>query len=467
MFKKIKELFSLSSSITEKEAQLKKLNEELYNKEQIKAEVMAQAQKDAEKEHSQLVSEIQGKANELKQTEDTLISKTKELEKLEKGIKKVKTESVGIKQLIDKFPEAVNFKLVEKELSILEEALGDGVLNNLVELNLHYNDSKLLRKEMSANNRDINKLLKTYEGRYTTKANKTIYHLMVIGLKSELQNILYKLKYTNLDKSQEDAKALINKYLTICGDGNANILPTITRFLSELDPLFQNAIQIEYKYYIQKEKEKEEQRRIKEQMKLEAEERKLMEEEKKKIEKEEEKYKAEIEKSNKLLETETDTDKIAALQEKLAELKEQVDNLEEQKEEIVKRANGRAGYVYVISNLGSFGDDMFKVGMTRRLNPLDRIDELGNASVPFKFDIHAMVFSDNAVELEQKIHERLDEQRVNKINLRKEFFYSDIENLQSIVQDIDSTVEFTTTLAAEEYRQSKSIRDADQKTKIA
>ncbi|WP_034751563.1 GIY-YIG nuclease family protein, partial [Halalkalibacter wakoensis] len=172
-------------------------------------------------------------------------------------------------------------------------------------------------------------------------------------------------------------------------------------------------------------------------------------------------------KNNKLLENGTDTEKIAALQAKLAELNEQVDSLEEQKEEIVKRANGRAGYVYVISNLGSFGEDMFKVGMTRRLNPLDRIDELGNASVPFKFDIHAMVFSDNAVELEQKIHDRLDQQRVNKINLRKEFFYSDIENLQAIVQDIDSTVEFTTTLAAEEYRQSKSIRDDENKNRIA
>lgn len=132
----------------------------------------------------------------------------------------------------------------------------------------------------------------------------------------------------------------------------------------------------------------------------------------------------------------------------------------------MKRANGRAGYVYVISNLGSFGDNMFKIGMTRRLNPLDRIDELGNASVPFKFDIHAMVFSDNAVDLEQKIHERLDKQRVNKINLRKEFFYSDVENLQEVVQDIDTTVEFTTTLAAEEYRQSLSIREEEKKGKV-
>ncbi|MDG5789871.1 GIY-YIG nuclease family protein, partial [Evansella sp. AB-P1] len=316
-------------------------------------------------------------------------------------------------------------------------------------------------------NREIQKLLKSYESRYTTKANKTIYHLMVIGLQAELQNILHKLRYTNLDNSLESAKELINKYLIICGNGNAQILPTITRFLSELDPLFQNAIQIEYKFYIQKELEKEEQRRIKEQMRQEAEERRLLEEEKKKIEKEEEKYRQEIEKNKQLLELEKDPEKIVALNSRLEELGEQINKLEEQKEEIVKRANGRAGYVYVISNLGSFGDNIFKIGMTRRLNPLDRIDELGNASVPFKFDIHAMVFSDNAVELEQKIHEQLEEQRVNKINLRKEFFSSDVEKLQEVVQDIDPTVEFTTTLVAEEYRQSLSIIEEEKKEKVS
>ncbi|MED0716104.1 GIY-YIG nuclease family protein [Aeribacillus composti] len=312
---------------------------------------------------------------------------------------------------------------------------------------------------MNANNREIRKLLKAYESRYTTKANMTIYNLMIIGLQAELQNILYTLSYTNLDKALENAKTLINKYLTICGKGNASILPTITRFLAELEPLFLNAIQIEYKYYIQKEREKEEQRRIKEQMRQEAEEQRLLEQEKKKIEKEEEKYLNEIAKNKELLSKETDNDKILALQAKLKELEEQIQKLEDQKEEIVKRANGRAGYVYVISNLGSFGENMFKVGMTRRLNPYERIDELGDASVPFKFDVHAMIFSDNAVDLEQKLHQILDKKRVNKVNLRKEFFYSSVEELQSIVQDIDPTAEFTTTMKALEYRQSQSIRN--------
>lgn len=467
MLKDIKDFFNISKRLKEKELKLLAVESKLENKEQLIEETIRDAKKSVESEILELEANNIRVQEELNTSETLLAANQKEITKLEKIAKKYKSECLGIKQLVDKFPNAVNFKVIEEEVSILEESLGDGVLNTLVELNLHHNDSKLLRKEMNTNNREIQKLLKSYETRYTTKANRTIYHLMVIGLKAELQNILHKLKYTNLDKSLEDAKALIDKYLTICGDGNASILPTITRFLSELDPLFQNAIQIEYKYYIQKELEKEEQKQIKEQMRQEAEERRRLLEEKKKIEKEEEKYRQEIEKNQLLLATETDPIKLDALKARVEELNQQINKLEEDKEEIIKRANGRAGYVYIISNLGSFGEDVFKVGMTRRLNPLDRIDELGNASVPFKFDIHAMVFSDNAVDLEQKIHERLNSNRINKINMRKEFFSSGIDNLQNVVQDIDSTVEFTTTLAAEEYRQSLSIKDEEKKAKTA
>ena len=278
---------------------------------------------------------------------------------------------------------------------------------------------------------------------------------MVIGLQAELQNILYTLSYSNLDKAIDNAKKLINKYLTVCGNGNASILPTITKFLSELEPLFIQAINVEYKYYVQK--EKEEQRLIKEQVKQEALEKKLLEDERKKLEKEESKYLREIEISKEMLSQEVNEDKIKALEMRLKELENQVNTLEEKKEEIVKRANGKAGYVYVISNLGSFGDGMFKVGMTRRLNPMDRVDELGDASVPFKFDVHAMGFSDNAVGLEQQLHSILEEKRVNKVNLRKEFFYTDVTSLEEIIQDIDSTVEFIKIMTAAEYRQSQSV----------
>ena len=480
MFKKIKGFLNLNRSIEEKTVLLKKLEERIANKEELITETITEARQSIQAECDNILlnakqqadkllenskeelNDLFVKINQLKeesnQTESDLSKKLKELKKLENTANKFKNECIGIQNLIEKFPEVVDYTKIENELIQLKESLGEGILDTIITLNLHHNDSKSLRKNMIVNNKEIQKLLKSYESRYTTKANKTIYHLMVIGLQSELQNILYTLSYTNLEKALDNAKALINKYLTICSDGNASILPTITRFLSELEPLFINAVQIEYHHYIQKEKEKEEQKRIKEQMRQEAEEQRLLKMEQKKIEKEEEKYINEIEKNKELLNKETDNEKIAALEARLKELEEQVEKLEEQKEEIVKRANGKAGYVYVISNLGSFGEDMFKIGMTRRLNPLDRVDELGDASVPFKFDIHAMIFSNDAVGLEQKLHLILDKDRVNKINLRKEFFYANVEKLQDVVQEIDPTVEFATTMMALEYRQSQSMK---------
>ena len=97
--------------------------------------------------------------------------------------------------------------------------------------------------------------------------------------------------------------------------------------------------------------------------------------------------------------------------------------------------------------------------MTRRLNPQERIDELGDASVPFKFDVHSLIFSDDAVGLETALHNRLSSKRVNKVNTRKEFFYSTVEELEALVAEIAPTAEFTKTMLAEEFRQSLSTNE--------
>jgi hypothetical protein len=101
-----------------------------------------------------------------------------------------------------------------------------------------------------------------------------------------------------------------------------------------------------------------------------------------------------------------------------------------------REANIRAGYVYVISNIGSFGPAMVKIGMTRRLDPEDRVRELGDASVPFRFDIHALIFSEDAVGLEGKLHAALSEQRVNKVNVRREFFYAEPAQVRELLGQI-------------------------------
>jgi F0F1-type ATP synthase epsilon subunit len=124
-----------------------------------------------------------------------------------------------------------------------------------------------------------------------------------------------------------------------------------------------------------------------------------------------------------------------------------------------REANHRAGYVYVISNVGSFGDSVVKIGMTRRLEPLDRVRELGDASVPFRFDVHAMVFSDDAVTLESQLHAALADRRVNLVNQRREFFYATPVQVQQLLQQFEgSLLEFTETADAEEWHQSENSR---------
>lgn len=323
-------------------------------------------------------------------------------------------------------------------------------------LKLHCMDVKDFRKAFRDNQNQIEKLLKQYSSRYTTKANKSIYNLMVIALQAELQNILYNLKYEKLDKAVDDVKKVTSKYLQIAAEGNQTIAGTLTKFIGEIEYLFINAVKIEYNYYVKKEQARQEQLAIKEQMRQEAEERKALETERKKVEKEEAKYKAEIEKLQNSINNSSSDDEVCKLQERILELQSQLSDVILKKEEISNLQNGKAGNVYVISNLGSFGNDVFKIGMTRRLDPQDRVNELGSASVPFKFDVHSFIFSEDAVGLENKLHTLLNNKRLNKVNLRKEFFKVSIDELEALVTDIEPTAEFNKTMLAEEFRQSLS-----------
>lgn len=115
----------------------------------------------------------------------------------------------------------------------------------------------------------------------------------------------------------------------------------------------------------------------------------------------------------------------------------------------------------MISNLGSFGDNVFKIGMTRRLEPQERINELGDASVPFPFDVHSFIFSNSAPELETNIHRILNDRRVNKVNLRKEFFRVSLDELEKIVHDLQPAAEFNRTMLAAQYNQTLSIEKGD------
>jgi hypothetical protein len=225
-------------------------------------------------------------------------------------------------------------------------------------------------------------------------------------------------------------------------------------------------LHLAHEFQIKKQEEKEEAKRareeLREQQKLEQEIRAARE----KIAKERKHFTTAMRDLQARLDKVESEEERAALLAKLAEVEAGRAELESEEKLIdYREQNAKAGYVYVISNLGAFGEGIYKIGMTRRLEPMDRVDELGDASVPFWFDVHAMVFSNNAPALEAKLHERFAVGRLNKVNGRKEFFRADIAEIESVIREnYDAVVEVTHEAPAEQYRES--LRMALPKTAI-
>ncbi|MCC5385962.1 DUF4041 domain-containing protein [Staphylococcus aureus] len=142
--------------------------------------------------------------------------------------------------------------------------------------------------------------------------------------------------------------------------------------------------------------------------------------------------------------------------EKIRELDQSLKNLNSERENVEDRKdNAQSGFVYIISNIGSFGENVYKIGVTRRLEPMDRINELSSASVPFEFDVHALIFSENAFELKDKLHEYFKKYKVNKVNGRKEFFKVNINEIKDkVLSEHNSTVQFIDEPKAIQYRET-------------
>lgn len=195
----------------------------------------------------------------------------------------------------------------------------------------------------------------------------------------------------------------------------------------------------------EKERAREERERLREQRKFEQE----IQRERERLQKEQAHY----ENALAALEAKGDTDGAARMREQLDEIAKAVEDVD------YRAANQRAGYVYVISNVGAFGERMIKVGMTRRLEPMDRIKELSDASVPFNFDVHALFFSHDAVDIEAKMHARLADRRVNMVNLRREFFYATPADARDLLQELaGELLQFDELPEAIEFHQSQSAR---------
>jgi hypothetical protein len=173
---------------------------------------------------------------------------------------------------------------------------------------------------------------------------------------------------------------------------------------------------------------------------------------------EEVKYQALLEKAKQEAEK-SSGEKLERLQIAISELSNELQEAHAKSQRAISLAQQtKAGHVYIISNIGSFGENTFKIGMTRRLDPLDRVRELGDASVPFTFDVHAMIYTEDAPTLENELHKAFAENRINLVNYRKEFFNITLEEIQRAVQIKAPEAEFYITAEAREHRESLAIR---------
>jgi len=211
---------------------------------------------------------------------------------------------------------------------------------------------------------------------------------------------------------------------------------------------------LEYEFKLKRQEEKEETRRIQEELREEEKAKREIEIAQREAEKEVADSLKLLEKAKKDFEQSTG-DKHQKLLEKIQQLELELKVAQEKKERALSMAQQtKRGHVYVISNIGSFGEDIYKIGMTRRLEPLDRVRELGDASVPFKFDVHAMIYSEDAPALEYELHKAFMKKNVNLINFRKEFFHVTLDEIEDVINKSGLEASLIRMPEAMEYRES-------------
>lgn len=393
-----------------------------------------------QEKNQELESDLNSKSQEINSLEDTIQSKKLFIHSLDSDITSKKKEIV----------------VLDDEILVQEYGL----------YNPRYSFANALGyKEKLAVIRSKQKELIKNKGAFTGNPNWTVnggiskgkkmvsdtQKLLLRAFNNECDELVEKVKYSNIDASLNKMKKsaeTISKLGVIMG------ISITTAYLN----LKIQELQLAFEYQVKKQEEKEESRALKAQEREAAKLQREIAEQRKKAEKEENHYERALSDLNKqLLASPEDPDllnKKELLENTLSKIEKSLADLD------YREANQRAGYVYIISNIGAFGENVYKIGMTRRLNPQERVDELGDASVPFKFDVHAMIFSDDAPALEAALHRAFEDKKVNMVNTRREFFNVTLDEIKTVVRNnFDKTVEFIDIADAEQYRISLRMKE--------
>jgi len=275
--------------------------------------------------------------------------------------------------------------------------------------------------------------------------------LSLRAFNGECNSLISKVKWNNVESME---KRIQKAFDSINNLNKSNDIHIQYEFLQ----LKIKELELTHEYAQKKYEEKEEQKRIREEMREEERALREIEKARKDAEQEEKQFQKALEKAQNEL-GKVQGEELSKLNSEIEKLHEELQKAHEAKERAISRAQlTKSGHVYVISNIGSFGENVYKIGLTRRLEPNDRVKELGDASVPFRFDIHAMIYSENAPELENKLHQVFSEKKVNMVNNRKEFFNVSLDEIEKVVsENHDAEIEFTKLAEAQEYRQTLAM----------
>ena len=276
--------------------------------------------------------------------------------------------------------------------------------------------------------------------------------LLLRAYNAECDDAIEHVKFNNVEACQ--------KKITVSAEAISKLGSMMSIAISpKYTSLKMNELYLMHEYQLKKQEEKEEQKRLREEMREQAKLQKEIENSRRELEKEQTHYQNALNKLDMQIASAGEAEK-EVLAEKRAEIIGQLSELDKAIKDVDYRAaNQKAGYVYVISNIGAFGEGVYKIGMTRRLDPMERIEELGDASVPFDFDTHAMIFTEDAPKLEAALHRAFENRRVNMVNARREFFRVSLDEIKNVIrQNYDKTVEFTDIPDAEQYRQTLLIQ---------
>lgn len=284
--------------------------------------------------------------------------------------------------------------------------------------------------------------------------NRTI-KLALNAFNVQADNTILKVTFKNINSSEERLEKIKNNINKLLESNHCYI--TDDFFKLKIQELY-----LAYEYEEKLQEIKKEQRRLNQQRREEE----RVQNELKKVEneaqKDEKRFQKELEVEIARREAAAASAEKRKYELRIKELKEQLAEAQQRKERAISMAQQtRRGHVYIISNIGSFGEEIYKIGVTRREEPKERVKELGDASVPFEFDIHAIIHSEDAPELEQKLHKSFNNCRINRVNKRKEFFKVGLDQIEHKCNELGVNVEFTKLAQAKEYRETLAIINSE------